>query len=73
MSSKGNALVESLFKTIKCELIYGNNLILPKQMELLIFEDIETWYNKTGRHSERGNLTIEEFWNNVKPFNNYKK
>ena len=77
MSRKGNCwnndVAESFFKTLKCELIYGNTPISPKQMELLIFEYIETWYNTKRRHSAIGNLTIEEFWNNVKPFNNYKK
>ena len=41
-----NAVAESFFKTLKCELIYVNSLISPKQMELLICEYIETWYNK---------------------------
>ena len=76
MSRKGNcwdnAVAESFFKTLKCELIYGNSPLSPKQMELMIFEYIETWYNRKRRHSAIGNLTIEEFWNNVKPFNNYK-
>ena len=41
-----NAVAESFFKTLKCELIYVNSLISPKQMELLICEYIETWSSK---------------------------
>lgn len=50
MSYKGdcwdNAVVESFFKSLKTELIYGNKLITKEQMELEIFEYIEIWYNK---------------------------
>ena len=55
MSRKGNcwdnAVAESFFKSLKTELIYGNNLITKEQMELEIFEYIEIWYNKKRRHS----------------------
>lgn len=33
-----NAVAESFFKSLKCELIYGNKLISAQQMELEIFE-----------------------------------
>lgn len=76
MSRKGNcwdnAVAESFFKSLKCELIYGNKLISACQMELEIFEYIECWYNKCRRHSALGNMTIDEFWNNIKPIDNYK-
>lgn len=66
MSRKGNcwdnAVAESFFKTLKCELIYDHKEISAKQMELLVFEYIELWYNKKRRHSTLGNLTIDEFW-----------
>ena len=67
MSRKGNcwdnAVAESFFKSLKTELIYGNNLITKEQMELEIFEYIEIWYNKKRRHSALNYKTIEEFKN----------
>lgn len=69
MSRKGNcwdnAVAESFFKSLKCEMIYGNKLISEKQMELHIFEYIEIWYNKVRRHSAIGNLNIKEFWSKI--------
>jgi transposase InsO family protein len=66
MSRKGNcwdnAVAESFFKTLKCELVYGNKLKSKNEMRKEIFEYIELWYNKTRRHSALGNLSIEEFW-----------
>ena len=42
MSRKGNcwdnSVVESFFKSLKTELIYGNKLITKEQMKLGIFE-----------------------------------
>lgn len=74
MSCKGNCwdntVAESFFTSLKCELIYGNKLISTEQMEIEIFEYIECWYNKTRRHSALSNLTIDEFWNNIK-FDNH--
>ena len=55
-----NAVAESFFKTLKCELIYDHKEISAKKMELLVFEYIELWYNKKRRHSTLGNLTIDE-------------
>jgi putative transposase len=40
-----NAVAESFFKSLKTELIYGNELICKEQMKLEIFEYIEIWYN----------------------------
>ncbi|MDV7698234.1 IS3 family transposase [Chryseobacterium soli] len=39
-----NAAAESFFKSLKTELIYGNNLITKVKMEIEIFEYIEIWY-----------------------------
>jgi len=76
MSRKGNcwdnAVAESFFKSLKCEMIYGNKLISAKEMELQIFEYIEIWYNKVRRHSAIGNLNIEEFWMKINNENKYK-
>jgi len=50
MSRKGNcwdnAVAESFFKTLKVELIYGNELESIEQAKTSIFEYIEVWYNK---------------------------
>ena len=73
MSRKGNcwdnAVAESFFKSIKAELVYGNNLLTREQMKKEIFEYIEIWYNKKRRHSYLDYMTIEEFNNKN---NNYK-
>jgi transposase InsO family protein len=73
MSRKGdcfdNAVAESLFKTLKVELVYETPPVSRKKMELMLFEYIETYYNKIRRHSALGtakpstklNLTIDEF------------
>lgn len=74
MSRKGNcwdnAVAESFFKSLKTELIYGNNLITKEQMELEIFEYIEIWYNKKRRHSALNYKTIEEFNNQNRIYKN---
>lgn len=57
-----NAVAESFFKTLKCELIYHNPLRYMEQLRAEVFEYIECWYNKKRRHSAIGNLNIEEFW-----------
>ena len=65
MSRKGdcwdNAVAESFFKTLKVELIYENPLVSRETTKSRLFEYIETYYNKTRRHSALGNLTIDEF------------
>lgn len=75
MSRKGNfwdnAVSESLFKSLKTELIYGNKLISKEQMKLEIFEYIEIWYSRKRRHSALNykktlkNLTIKLITKNV--------
>lgn len=65
MSRRGNcwdnAVAESFFKSLKCELIYGNKLLSAEQVDLEIFEYIEIFYNKIRRHSALKNMTIDEF------------
>lgn len=41
-----NAVAESFFRSLKCEMIYRNKTLSAGQMELEIFEYIEIWYNK---------------------------
>ena len=70
MSRRGNcwdnAVAESFFKSLKCELIYGDKLMTEKELELKVFEYIEVFYNKIRRHSALKNMSIDEFWNNIK-------
>lgn len=74
MSRRGNcwdnAVAESFFKSLKTELIYGNNLVTKEKMGLEIFEYIEVWYNKKRRHSTLKYKTIEEFNNQNKIYQN---
>lgn len=56
-----NAVVESFFKSLKTELIYGTELRETKKMRNEIFEYIETWYRKQRRYPYLGYQTIEEF------------
>ncbi|WP_115621752.1 IS3 family transposase [Chryseobacterium indoltheticum] len=62
MSRKGNcwdnAVADSFFKSLKTELIYGNNLITKEKMKLEIFEYIEVWYNKKRHDSSLNYKTI---------------
>ncbi len=60
-------MAESFFKSIKAELVYGNNLLTREQMKTKVFIYIDIWYNKK-RHSYLDYKTIEEFNRN----NNYK-
>lgn len=64
MSRKGNcwdnAVAESFFKTLKVELIYGNELESIEQTKTSVFEYIEVWYNKKRLHSSLGYKTPYE-------------
>ena len=68
-----NAVVESFFKYLKTELIYGNKLISKEQMKLEIFEYIKIWYNRKRRHAVLNYATIEEFWKKKNNFKNVAK
>ncbi len=64
MSRKGNcwdnAVAESFFKTLKCDIIYGNKFLFIDQAKLEVFHYIEIWYNKKRLHSALGYKTPEE-------------
>jgi len=67
MGSKGcaydNAVAESLFATLKKELVHRRTG--PTRRELIgeVFEYIEAFYNRARRHSTLGYLTPLEFEN----------
>lgn len=58
MSRRGNcydnAYVESWFSSLKKEWIYRNQYSSESQLRALVFEYIETWYNKKRKHSSLG-------------------
>ena len=65
MSRKGNcwdnAVVESFFGTLKCELVHRSRFASREQARQEVFEYIEVWYNRKRRHSSLGYLSPDEF------------
>ena len=65
MSRKGNcydnAFVESWFSSLKKEWIYRNRYGTATELRTLVFEYIETWYNKKRKHSSLGNMSPEMY------------
>lgn len=65
MSRKGNcydnAYVESWFSSLKKEWIYRRQYNTSVELRTLVFEYIETWYNKKRKHSALGNLSPEMY------------
>ena len=55
MSRKGdcydNAVAESFFATLECELIMQSDWHTKEEARRAIVRYIETWYNRTRRHS----------------------
>jgi len=65
MSAKGdcwdNACTESLWSSLKCELISDGEFKTKEQARLAIFEYIEVFYNRKRLHSALGYKSPEEF------------
>jgi transposase InsO family protein len=65
MSRRGNcydnAYVESWFAALKKEWIYRQNYSSEAELRTLVFEYIETWYNKKRKHSSLGYLSPEGY------------
>ena len=65
MSNKGNcydnAPAESLFGTIKSELVYLNRYETRDEARQAVFEYVEVFYNRLRRHASLGYLTPAEF------------
>lgn len=65
MSRKGNcydnAFAESLFATLKKELIYRTHYKTKAEAKKAIFEYIEVWYNRSRLHSSLGYLSPVQF------------
>ena len=56
-----NAMAESFFATLECELIKRRSLQTQAQARVAIFRFIEGWYNTKRRHSALGYLSPNEF------------
>jgi transposase InsO family protein len=56
-----NAVAESFFGTLKCELVHRTHYRTRKEASTSIFQWIECWYNRRRRHSSLGYLSPEAF------------
>jgi len=56
-----NAMAESFFATLECELLNRRHFRTPVEAEPEIFSWIEAWYNPTRLHSSIGYLSPNEF------------
>jgi putative transposase len=56
-----NALCESFFATLECELLERIKFRCPAEARASVFEFIEAWYNRRRRHSALGYRSPMEF------------
>jgi putative transposase len=56
-----NAMCESFFATLECELLDRTRFVDPRQAKAEVFEWIEGWYNPRRRHSALNYLSPNEF------------
>ena len=56
-----NALCESFFATLECELIDRRTFRTKAEARMAIFTFIEGWYNLHRRHSALGNISPIQF------------
>ena len=56
-----NAMCESLFATLECELLARRRFPTKAEARMAIFEFIEGWYNPTRRHKGLGQISPIEF------------
>ena len=56
-TSSSNAMCESFFATLECELIDRQSLPTQAVARSAVFEFIEGWYNPSRRHSSLENLS----------------
>ena len=56
-----NAMCESFFATLECELLDRRRFATKAEACMAIFEFIEGWYNPTRRHSGLGRISPVEF------------
>jgi len=56
-----NAMCESFFATLECELLDRRRFATKAEARIAVFEFIEGWYNPTRRHSSLGRVSPIEF------------
>ena len=56
-------MAESVFATLKTELIYRRSWPTRHEVEMEVFSDLEVFHNRRRRHSALGWLTPIEFEN----------
>ena len=56
-----NAVVESLWASLKNELVFQRTFATRQQAQDAIFEWITVWYNRKRRHSSLGYVSPETF------------
>src|SRR5665213_1208696 len=56
-----NAVVESLWASLKNELVFQRTFVTKQEAKEAIFEWIVVWYNRRRRHSSLGYLSPEAF------------
>ncbi len=56
-----NALCESFFATLECELLDRQRFRTQAEARMAVFEFLEGWYNPHRRHSGAGNLSPMEY------------
>jgi putative transposase len=56
-----NAMCESFFATLECELLDRRRFQSKAEARIAVFEFIEGWYNPTRRHSSLGRISPIEF------------
>jgi len=56
-----NALCESFFATLECELLDRQRFRTQAEARMAVFEFLEGWYNPHRRHSGAGNLSPVEY------------
>jgi putative transposase len=56
-----NAMTESFFATLECELLDRQQFRTRSEARLAVFDYIETFYNRTRRHSALGHCSPAEF------------
>ena len=62
-----NALCESFFATLECELIDRRSFRSRAEAKLAVFSFIEGWYNPHRRHSSIGYLSPVNYEQRLKP------
>ena len=60
-----NAMCESFFAALECELLNRRNFRTKAEARMAIFEFIEGWYNPGRRHSALGYLSLVDYERSV--------